>query len=49
MNIADKIKTARTNKGLSQKEIAITIGIVEKTVKLTTTFQSKLTTDFGAN
>ena len=26
-NIADKIKTARTNKGLSQKEIAITIGI----------------------
>ena len=27
MNIADKIKTARTNKGLSQKEIAITIGI----------------------
>lgn len=27
MNIADKIKTTRTNKGLSQKEIAITIGI----------------------
>lgn len=25
------------------------LGWVEKTVKLTTTFQSKLTTDFGAN
>lgn len=27
MNIGDKIKTFRTNKGLSQKEVALSIGI----------------------